>query len=121
MRINITHILLLGTFMLPIISEAQSQKKVKETLTIEFQVSGVCGMCKDRIENGALIKGVKHAEYDQDKSQLKVIYRSDKVTEDEIHQAIADIGHDTDKVKAIEETYNKLPGCCAYRDEIDEH
>jgi copper chaperone CopZ len=118
---NIIQIILLGAFMLLAISEAQAQKKAKETRTIEFQVSGVCGMCKDRIENGALIKGVKQAEYDRDKSQLKVIYRSDKVTEDEIHQAIADIGHDTDKVKAIEETYNKLPGCCAYRDEVEKH
>ena len=121
MRINIIQILWLGVFMLPIINEAQAQKKAKETLTIKFQVSGVCGMCKDRIEKGTLIKGVKYAEYDQDKSQLKVIYRSNKVTEDEIHQAIADIGHDTDKIKAIEETYNKLPGCCAYRDRVEKH
>ena len=107
--------------MLPAISEAQAQKKAKETRTVEFQVSGVCGMCKERIENGALIKGVKQVEYDRDTSKLKVVYRSDKVTEDEIHQAIAAIGHDTDKVKATEEAYGKLPDCCAYRDGVEKH
>lgn len=95
--------------------------KKKETRTIEFKVSGVCGMCKSRIENGALIKGVKFAEYDQDSSMLKVVYRTDKVTEDEIHKAVASVGHDTDKVEASDEAYAKLPGCCAYRGDIEKH
>ena len=107
--------------MLNGVSEAQCQKKEKETRTIEFQVSGVCKMCKTRIENGALIKGVKKAEYDGEKSLLTVIYRTDKVTEDEIHQAVANIGHDTDKIKATEEAYKKLPDCCAYRDGVEKH
>ena len=107
--------------MLPGIREAQGQKKEKETRTIEFQVSGVCKMCKTRIENGALIKGVKKAEYDGEKSLLTVVYRADKITEDDIHKAVANIGHDTDKVKAPEEAYKKLPGCCAYRDGVEKH
>ena len=107
--------------MLHGISEALGQKKEKETRTIEFQVSGVCKMCKTRIENGALIKGVKKVEYDGEKSLLTVIYRTDKVTEDDIHTAVANIGHDTDKVKAPEEAYKKLPGCCAYRDGVEKH
>ena len=107
--------------MLPGINEAQAQKKAKETKTIEFEVSGVCGMCKSRIENGALIKGVKLVEYDSEKSLLKVVYRANKVSEDEIHKAVAGVGHDTDKVKASDEAYGKLPGCCAYRDGIEKH
>ena len=37
---------------------------------------------------------------------------------------IADIGHDTDKVKATEEQYQKLHGCCHYdrlKDESHKH
>jgi copper chaperone CopZ len=118
---NIIQIILIAAFMLPGISVAQAQKKARETKTIEFQVSGVCKMCKTRIENGALIKGVKKAEYDGEKSLLTVIYRSDKVTEDDIHQAVANIGHDTDKLKATEVAYKKLPDCCAYRDGVEKH
>ena len=102
-------------------SAAQAQKASKETKTIEFEVNGVCGMCKNRIENGALIKGVKQVAYDQESSKLKVIYRTDKVTEDEIHKAVASVGHDTEKAKATEEAYSKLPGCCAYRDGVEKH
>jgi len=140
---TIIHIILLGAFIMPGLShaqtdtsenessgtsakdeasiEAKSGKKLKETKTIEFQVSGVCGMCETRIENGATIKGVKQVDYDRETGKLKVIYRVDKITEEEIHAAVAEVGHDTEKVKATDEAYAKLPGCCAYRDGIEKH
>ncbi len=89
--------------------------------TISFHVSGVCGSCKQRIENAALIKGVKWAQWDIESQILTVIYRKDKVTPDAIHQSIALAGHDTDKVKATDEAYKKLPRCCAYRDGVEKH
>ena len=33
-----------------------------------------------------------------------------------IHKTIAAVGHDTDKEKASDDVYNKLPGCCLYRE-----
>jgi hypothetical protein len=35
---------------------------------------------------------------------------------DDIQKAIAQIGHDTEKFKAPDEVYNKLPECCLYRE-----
>jgi len=99
-------------------ANAQSTKKVE---TLEFTVSGVCDMCKERIEQAALIKGVKLAEWDKHAQTLKVIYKTKKTDADAIRQAVADAGHDTDKIKASDEAYNQLPGCCAYRDGVEVH
>ena len=52
---------------------------------------------------------------------LKVIFVPEKVTLDDIHKAVAEAGHDTEKVKAADEVYNKLPKCCLYRDGVESH
>ncbi|MDD4190007.1 MAG: ATPase [Mangrovibacterium sp.] len=93
-----------------------ADEKKKKVTTIEFSVSGVCDMCEKRIENAALIKGVKMAEWDKHEQKIKVVYRPDKTDEGTIHRAIAKVGHDTDKVKASAEAYNKLHECCKYRE-----
>ncbi len=96
-------------------------QKDKGEKSAEFKVFGVCGMCKDRIENGALIKGVKMAEWDKETQLLKVIYKPGKVTLDGIHKAVAEVGHSTEKVKAKQEAYDKLPNCCKYNDGVQKH
>lgn len=98
--------------------QAQNKKKVE---TSEFKVEGVCKMCKARIENAALIKGVKLAKWDQDTRTIKVIYKPSKVDLDAISQSIADAGHDTEKIKAGEKAYQDMPGCCDYRGGVKSH
>jgi periplasmic mercuric ion binding protein len=88
----------------------------KEVVTAFFKVSGNCEQCKKRIENAADIKGVKTSDWNADTKVLKVVYRADKVTEKDIKQAIAKAGHDVESFVADEASYNKLPGCCQYRD-----
>lgn len=78
-------------------------------------------MCKARIENAALIPGVKMAEWDLESGMITVVYKTKKVTEMEIHQAIAEKGHRTEKVDANPDTYANLPGCCAYDDGVEKH
>lgn len=102
-------------------TDAWAQKKSKKVETTEFTVRGVCGMCKARIENAALIKGVKLAEWDKSTQKIKVVFRADKVSIDEIHQALAEAGHKTDKLEADKEAYSKLPGCCAYDNGVKVH
>ena len=85
--------------------------------TITFKVDGVCGMCKDRIESTLDIKGVKFVEWNVNSHVCEVIFRTDKITEKEIHQALADVGHDTEKIKASEKAYAQIHGCCKYRSE----
>ena len=96
-------------------------QKNKNIQTAEFEVSGVCKMCKKRIETAALIKGVKLAEWSKETQMLKVIYKTKRTDEEAIHKAVAEAGHDTEKVKATDENYQKLPDCCAYRDGIEVH
>ena len=98
-----------------------AQEKEKKVETTKFVVKGNCGMCKDPIENAALIKGVKFVEWDKVTDTLTVIYRMNKVEIDELHKAVAEVGHDTEKVKAKDEVYNKLPACCLYREGAGKH
>lgn len=98
-----------------------AQGKAPKVNTVEFTVTGVCGMCEDRIENAALIKGVKLAEWDKETQLLRVIYRPKKTNEEAIHEAVAAHGHDTGKIQASDAAYAKLPACCAYRDGVEVH
>ena len=80
-----------------------------------FQVYGKCGMCKKRIEKAAnSLEGVSGANWDVDSKEFTARYDEAKVSEKEIHEKIASAGHDTEKVKATDETYSNLPGCCKY-------
>jgi len=99
----------------------KAQKSTVKTETIEFQVSGVCGMCKERIENAALIKGVKLAEWNNETGMIKVIFNPQKTNKATIQKAIADAGHDTENVKADDKAYSEIPKCCKYRDGIEKH
>jgi copper chaperone CopZ len=93
----------------------ESSKKIAEST---FEVDGVCGMCKKRIENAALrTPGVKLAEWNVETHQLKLVYKTSKVSEEELHKAVIAAGHDTEKMKAEDSVYEQIHGCCHYRDE----
>jgi copper chaperone CopZ len=82
----------------------------------KINVAGRCGMCETRIEKTALaIDGVKKADYDLKTKVLAVTFDEKKTSVDGIQKAEAAVGHDTDKYKADDAVYNKLPGCCKYR------
>lgn len=85
--------------------------------TLKFNTDGVCGMCKDRIEEALDIKGITFANWDVDSHETTVIYNPNKFTPLQIHQVVANVGHDTKLVKASDKAYDKLHDCCKYRDE----
>jgi len=85
-----------------------------QTIAVEFKVLGECGMCKTRIEKAAKLEGVTSAVWDQKTKMLKVKYRPSIVKVEAIHKSIAKAGHDTEKEKADDAVYNKLPACCKY-------
>jgi periplasmic mercuric ion binding protein len=91
-----------------------SQNTPVKTATIA--VKGNCEQCKKRIENAADIKGVKLCNWNEKTQVATVTYNSEKVTLEQIEQSIAKSGHDADSVKANDVAYDKLPGCCKYRD-----
>lgn len=92
---------------------AQSDSFVKSE-TVEFKVFGNCGMCKSRIEKALNVDGVESAKWDKDTKIAVVVYDSEKISKDKLHQLVAEVGHDTEKVTAKDETYSKLHGCCKY-------
>lgn len=102
------------------LSQAQDKKNDK-IAKCTFEVKGVCGMCQDRIQEAAYIKGVKLAEWDRKTGIFTAIYRKDKTSEENIHTAIAAAGHTTAQLKADTEAYGKLPDCCKYDDGVIKH
>lgn len=84
---------------------------------ITFGVSAVCGMCEERIEAAYDVKGIVMADYDLNTKKLHVVYKT-KVFPDvfAVHRIAANVGHDTEKIKATDEAYNSLHHCCKYRD-----
>ena len=90
-----------------------AQKKAQ----IEFEVRGVCGMCETRIEKALDAPGIIMAQWDAETQKATVAYKTKVITEDEIHQLVANVGHDTEKKKATDEAYANLHGCCKYRGE----
>jgi mercuric ion binding protein len=105
-----TFLLFTGIFFSLVLS---AQSKI---VTATINVHGNCTMCKKRIETALDHTGIKKAEWSPETKELHVTYNSEKISEPEIHELIAKAGHDTDKVKAKNETYASLPYCCLYRD-----
>ncbi len=102
-------------------SSSDAQAAVKQVQTVEFTVTGVCGMCESRIEKAALIKGVKLAEWSKDTQAIRVIYKTSKVSLADIKASILAAGHDVGELTSDDEAYNSLPGCCKYKDGVEVH
>ena len=100
-----------------------TQSFAQKNIETSFWVDGVCGMCEDRIEKAIDVRGVKSASWDVDSKMLSVEFDTTKISLIKIHEKLAGIGHDTKLVKATQEVYDNLHGCCKYRDEdvIDAH
>ena len=98
-------------------SAGLAQDKVIEDTLI---VKGICGMCKERIENAAYGKGVKFVSWDQATDKLSLAFRSDKTSIAEIEQRVLKAGHSTSEHNASAENYAKLPDCCRY-EEVPKH
>jgi mercuric ion binding protein len=99
---------------------ANAQEKNKNA-KVTFEVDGICGMCKKRIETAALkTKGVKFALWNVKTHQLNLIMDERKVKVGTVQQNIANVGHDIilkdKKITATLEAYNSVHPCCKYRD-----
>jgi len=91
---------------------AQEKSKNKK---VAVKVSGICDMCKARIEKAAFkTKGVKSAEWSSEDQSLSLIINEHKTDVLTIQKNMAAIGHDTVGVQATDEAYNSLHGCCKY-------
>lgn len=104
-------VLLSIVFILSLSFSLLAQNVKKE----EFKVFGNCGMCESRIEKATSdLDGVSSADWNKETKMLAVTFDEEEVKLDDIHKAIAKVGHDTEKEKASDQIYNALPGCCQY-------
>ena len=71
-------------------------------------------MCKKSIEKAATKAGASFASWDADTKELTVKYNSSSSNAAKIQKEIAAVGYDTQDMKATDEAYNKLHGCCKY-------
>ena len=107
--------IIIGMMILLLSFSTQAQEKKNKNAKYEIEVNGSCEMCKKRIENAAFsVSGVKSAEWHIDDHLLHLIVNEQKCSALDIKKALAEIGHDTDEVKATDEQYDKLHGCCQY-------
>lgn len=100
------------TFFLFVTSLVYAKPTHDETAT--FKVSGNCEMCKKRIETALKKPGIKSANWNMDTKIITVVYDIHSIGIDDIHKSIAAAGYDTEKEKASDKAYNKLPECCQY-------
>lgn len=115
-------IFVFSLFLVGFSTQSQEVKKNKNA-KVSFEVDGICGMCKKRIETAALkTKGVKFAIWSAETHQLNLILDERKTDVKTIQSNILKVGHDVigfdkKKVKATEEAYKSVHPCCKYRDE----
>ena len=90
-----------------------SNKMAKVDLS--FGVRGNCAMCKKTIEKAAnAVDGVSNAIWNVEEKKIEISLENPKTDAMSIHNAIAAVGYDTEKVAGSEEAYKNLPGCCQY-------
>jgi len=107
--------ILIGMMLLFVTLSTQAQEKKNKNAKYEIEVLGNCDLCKKRIEKAAFsVKGVKSANYHLDDNILHLIINEEKCSILDIKKAVAKVGHDTEEVKATEEDYENLHGCCHY-------
>jgi copper chaperone CopZ len=109
-------VLLIGAAGFIILSSFMTDKAKGKFQTENFKVYGSCGMCEERIENALDVKGIRFADWDLEHQLLNVTFNTKKLTLQQVHQIVADAGHDTDLVKATDEVYKNIDDCCKYRE-----
>jgi copper chaperone CopZ len=108
---NIILVVLASLFSFTMMAQEKKSKNKKVIL----KAAGNCGMCEKRIEKAAFsVKGVKDAEWHVDCQDIHLVIDETKCSPGDVAKAIANIGHDTDLVKATDAVYDRLHGCCLY-------
>jgi periplasmic mercuric ion binding protein len=106
-------IVLLAAF--GVTSSAQTTTKTTgQQKTETFKVWGKCDMCKTRIEKAVKAEGATSANWDAKTQMLAVTFDPSKTSVDLLSKKLSSVGHDTEKFKAPDDVYAKLPDCCHY-------
>ena len=82
--------------------------------TETFKVWGNCNMCKTRIEKAVKAEGATAADWNTKTKLLTVTFDPAKINVDAFSKKLASVGHDTEKERADDKTYDALDSCCKY-------
>ena len=88
---------------------------------VTFGVRGNCGMCKSTIESATMsVEGVDTASWSTESKMISINVSTEINDQfiNDIHNAIAKSGYDTELSTALDEDYDKLPMCCKYDREM---
>lgn len=107
-------VMLMVLFGIYATAQTQDSKQSSASKTEALKVRGQCGMCKTRIENAVKSEGATAATWDNKTKMLTVTFDPEKTSLDSFGKKLASVGHDTEKYKAPDDVYAKLPGCCHY-------
>jgi hypothetical protein len=114
---KIVNFLLAIALLCSFVVTSLAQTTVKSTTqqkTQTFKVWGKCDMCKARIETTVKTEGATNANWDTKTEMLTVTFDPAKTNVDALGKKLASVGHDTEKYKAPDDAYSKLPECCHY-------
>lgn len=105
--------LLFSLFTLCLFSVAATAQ-TKAVKTVKISTPTVqCESCKTRIET--YLKrhdGVASVNVNYKRKETTVKYVTDRINEEEIKTAIANVGYDANEIAANPDSYKRLPQCC---------
>jgi periplasmic mercuric ion binding protein len=104
--------LLFSFFLAIAFTSVSAQTKPIQTVKISTPTVQ-CGMCKTKIE-GDLKRydGIIFVNVNYKKKETTVKYITDRINEEFIKTAIANIGYDANEIAATSDSYKMLPKCC---------
>lgn len=77
---------------------------------------GECKECSRSLEKILIrLNGIESVEFIKKNKTLKIVYNPAYISEPDIHRKIAEVGYDTELVKATDQAYNNLLECCKYK------
>ncbi len=93
---------------------AKSFSQTKPLLTVKIKTpNALCEECKTKIETYLKrYDGVTYINVNYRKGETTVKYLTDRINEEEIKTAIANVGFDADDIPANPDFYKMLPKCC---------
>lgn len=107
-------LLLLVALGLSTASFAGTKKVIVVKTTIVCDHCLQCSSCGQNVNDKVrdLNEGIKNVKINAKEQTITVTYLDNKTTPEKIREAIAAAGFDADNVKASEDGYAKLDGCC---------
>ena len=107
----------IGIAFLMLITFNASQRKKVQKAVIKTTIS--CNHCKQCETCGGLLEktllktnGIQMITLNEKEATIEVIYNSKNIDLPTIKKAISNLGYDADEVKATQQGYDKLDGCC---------